>query len=184
MRGVLLAVVLGLMSSLAAAEPKPLPPAPPGGSLAPAPPAGSLPPAPDWTGDAWLNSEPLRLSELRGKVVLVEFWTFGCWNCKNVEPQLRDWHARYADQGLVTVGIHTPEFSHERVVANVKTYVAENDIGWPVLIDNGFRTWRRYGNRYWPAFYLIDKQGRIRHRRIGEGGAAEMESWIRRLLAE
>lgn len=141
-------------------------------------------PAPELAGDVWLNTPPHTLAALRGKVVLVEFWTFACWNCRNVEPHVRDWHERYAERGLVVIGVHTPELDHERDLANVKRYVAEHRIGWPVLVDNGFRTWRAYGNRYWPAFYLIDKQGRIRHQRFGEGGYAEMESRIEALLAE
>jgi thiol-disulfide isomerase/thioredoxin len=140
--------------------------------------------APELAGDAWLNSPPLTLAALRGKVVLVEFWTFACGNCQNVEPHVRDWHERYAPQGLVVIGVHTPELDRERDRANVERYVKEHRIPWPVLVDNGFRTWRAYHNRYWPAFYLIDAQGRIRHQRFGEGGYDEMESQIRRLLAE
>lgn len=141
-------------------------------------------PAPPLTGDSWVNSEPLTLEALRGKVVLVEFWTFACWNCKNVEPYVKDWHARYADDGLVVIAVHTPEFDREKSYVNVRRYVAENGIEHPVLIDNAFTTWRRYGNRYWPAFYLIDKQGRLRLKRVGEGGYATTESWIQRLLGE
>jgi thiol-disulfide isomerase/thioredoxin len=140
--------------------------------------------APELAGDAWLNSPPRTLAELRGKVVLVEFWTFACWNCQNVEPHVRAWHQRYAARGLVVIGVHTPELDRERDLANVKQYVKEHRITWPVLVDNGFRTWRAYGNRYWPAFYLIDGQGRIRHQRFGEGGYEEMEARIRELLAE
>jgi thiol-disulfide isomerase/thioredoxin len=140
--------------------------------------------APELSGEVWLNSAPRTLAALRGQVVLVEFWTFACGNCRNVEPHVRAWHERYAKQGLVVIGVHTPEFDRERELANVKRYLAEHRIDWPVLVDNGFRTWRAYGNRYWPAFYLIDKQGRIRHQRFGEGGYAETEAWIGRLLAE
>jgi thiol-disulfide isomerase/thioredoxin len=149
-------------------------------------PAGAAPPppAPPLSGDAWLNTEPLSLEALRGKVVLVEFWTFACWNCKNVEPYVKDWHARYADEGLVVIAVHTPEFEREKKLENVRRYVAEHEITHPVLIDNGFTTWRRYGNRYWPALYLIDKQGRLRHKRIGEGDYERTESWIQRLLGE
>lgn len=140
--------------------------------------------APELAGDVWLNSAPRTLAELRGKVVLVEFWTFACWNCQNVEPHVRAWHERYAARGLVVIGVHTPELDRERDLANVKQYLKEHRITWPVLVDNGFRTWRAYGNRYWPAFYLIDKQGRIRHQRFGEGGYEETEARIRELLAE
>jgi thiol-disulfide isomerase/thioredoxin len=142
------------------------------------------PPAPDFRAGDWLNAAPQSLPALRGKVVLVEFWTFGCRNCQNVEPHVRAWHERYAAQGLVVIGVHSPEFAHERVRANLERYLGEHRIPWPVLVDDGFHTWRAYRNRYWPAFYLIDKQGRIRHRRVGEGGYAEMASQIEALLAE
>ncbi len=141
-------------------------------------------PAPELTGDRWLNSEPLRMEELRGRVALVEFWTFGCFNCRNVEPHVKSWHARYAEQGLVVIGVHCPEFARERELANLRSYLRAHAITYPVLVDNDFRTWRAYGNRYWPAFYLIDKRGRIRHTRFGEGGYDETDAKIRQLLAE
>jgi len=140
--------------------------------------------APELRGERWLNSEPLRIEALRGNVVLVEFWTFACWNCQNVEPYVKAWHARYAGEGLSVVGVHTPELARERVVANVRGYLKEHGIEYPVLIDNGFATWRAYGNRYWPAMYLVDKRGRIRHAAVGEGRYAETEAKIRELLAE
>lgn len=140
--------------------------------------------APDITNETWLNSTPLRLSDLKGKVVMVEFWTFGCYNCRNVEPYVKQWHRKYADQGLVVIGVHSPEFSHEREVENVQRYLKEHDIHFAVPIDNDFSTWNKYGNRYWPAMYLIDKQGVIRHVRIGEGGYQETERLIQSLLAE
>ena len=131
-----------------------------------------------------MSGKVIDLVDYRGKVVLVEFWTFACWNCKNVEPYVKDWHARYADEGLVVIAVHTPEFEREKKLENVRRYLAEHEITHPVLVDNGFTTWRRYGNRYWPAIYLIDKQGRLRHKRIGEGDYERTESWIQRLLAE
>lgn len=140
--------------------------------------------APDITNTIWLNGEPLRLSDLKGKVVMVEFWTFGCYNCRNVEPYVKQWHRRYAEQGLVVIGVHSPEFSHEREVENVKRYLKEHDIRFAVPIDNDFSTWNKDGNRYWPAMYLIDKQGVIRHIRIGEGGYQDTELYIKALLAE
>lgn len=140
--------------------------------------------APDITNPHWLNSEPLRLADLRGKVVMVEFWTFGCYNCRNVEPYVKQWHRKYAEQGFIVIGVHSPEFSHEREIENVKRYIREHDIGFPVPIDNDFSTWNKYGNRYWPAMYLIDKQGVIRHIRIGEGGYEDTEQWIKNLLSE
>lgn len=140
--------------------------------------------APDITNPTWLNSEPLRLADLRGKVVMVEFWTFGCYNCRNVEPYVKQWHQKYADQGFIIIGVHSPEFSHEREIDNVRRYIKDHDIRFAVPIDNDFSTWNKYGNRYWPAMYLIDKRGIIRHVRIGEGGYQDTEATIRRLLAE
>jgi thiol-disulfide isomerase/thioredoxin len=140
--------------------------------------------APEILNQTWLNSEPLRLAELKGKVVMVEFWTFGCYNCKNVEPYIKAWHKKYAPQGLVIVGVHAPEFSHEADIGNVKNYLKKNDITYPVAIDNDFATWKRYKNRYWPARYLIDKQGVLRAVYIGEGEYTENERQIQALLAE
>ncbi|MEK9141209.1 MAG: redoxin domain-containing protein [Nitrospirota bacterium] len=141
-------------------------------------------PAPDITSETWLNSAPLRMTDLRGKVVMVEFWTFGCYNCRNVEPYVKQWYRQYMDQGFVVIGVHSPEFSHEREIENVKRYMVEHDIRFPVPIDNDFSTWNRYGNRYWPAMYLIDKRGVIRYVKIGEGGYGETERQIQALLAE
>jgi len=146
--------------------------------------AGVGMPAPEITGQNWLNSAPLGLAELKGKVVLLEFWTFGCYNCRNVEPYVKAWHQKYADKGLVVIGVHAPEFSYERVLANVQRYVREHAIQYPVAIDNDFNTWNRYNNRYWPAMYLIDKQGIIRYLRIGEGSYKQTEQQIRALLEE
>ena len=140
--------------------------------------------APDITSPDWINSEPQSLDSLRGKVVLAEFWTFGCFNCRNVEPQVKEWHQRYADQGLVVIGIHSPEFAFEKDVEAVRRYVKEHEIRYPVAIDNDFTNWKRFRNRYWPAMYLIDKQGVIRYVRIGEGGYAQTERVIQTLLAE
>ncbi|MGQ0810709.1 MAG: redoxin domain-containing protein [Nitrospiraceae bacterium] len=140
--------------------------------------------APELTNETWLNSPPLRVAELKGKVVMVEFWTFGCYNCRNVEPYVKEWYRKYMDQGFVVIGVHSPEFKYERDVAGVKRYLSEHDIRYPVPIDNDFATWNRYGNRYWPAMYLIDKQGVIRHVRIGEGGYQDTERLIGELLAE
>ncbi|MDR4479606.1 MAG: redoxin domain-containing protein [Nitrospira sp.] len=140
--------------------------------------------APEITNQTWLNSERLHLADLKGKVVLVEFWTFGCHNCRNVEPYVKQWHLVYGDQGFVVIGVHSPEFSHERDVENVKRYINEHDIRFAVPIDNDFSTWNRYGNRYWPAMYVIDKRGVIRHIRVGEGGYQETERLIQLLLAE
>jgi thiol-disulfide isomerase/thioredoxin len=140
--------------------------------------------APAITNDTWINSEPLRLTELKGKVVLVEFWTFGCYNCQNVEPYVKNWHEKFKDRGLVVIGVHSPEFGYERVVKNVHNYVGKQNIQYAIAIDNDYKTWNSYQNRYWPAMYLIDKQGVIRHIRIGEGGYDQTEQKIRDLLAE
>lgn len=140
--------------------------------------------APDMTNATWLNSAPLQMADLRGKVVMVEFWTFGCYNCQNVEPYVKQWYQQYKDQGFVVIGVHSPEFSHEREIENVKRYMKEHDIRFPVPIDNDFSTWNRYGNRYWPAMYLIDKRGIIRFIKIGDGGYGETERQIQALLAE
>jgi thiol-disulfide isomerase/thioredoxin len=152
------------------------------------PKTASLPdlgPAPELTNDIWLNVDsPLRLEELRGRVVIVEMWTFGCINCKNVIPSLKEWHSKYADQGLVIIGNHYPEFSYERDLENVKKAVADYGIEYAVSQDNDGVTWRAYKNRYWPALYLIDKQGHIRYVHFGEGRYQETEENIQALLAE
>jgi thiol-disulfide isomerase/thioredoxin len=140
--------------------------------------------APDIASKTWFNSAPIHLVDLKGKVVMVEFWTFGCYNCRNVEPHVKDWHRKYADQGFVVIGVHSPEFSYEHDLDQVTRYLKEHDISFPVPIDNDFSTWKRYGNRYWPAMYLIDKQGVIRYVRVGEGGYQETERLIQALLAE
>jgi len=140
--------------------------------------------APDIANPTWLNSDPLRITDLRGKVVMVEFWTFGCYNCRNVEPYIKQWYEQYKEQGFVVIGVHSPEFLHEREIENVKRYMKDHDIRFPVPIDNEFSTWNRYGNHYWPSMYLIDKHGIIRYVKIGEGGYGETERQIQALLAE
>ena len=140
-------------------------------------------PAPDIVSPTWLNSEPLKLENLRGKVVMVEFWTFGCWNCRNIEPYVKEWHKKYASKGLVVIAVHSPEFKYEYDVEKVKTYIQEHRIPYAVPIDNEFRNWRQYRNRYWPTLYLIDKQGNIQYTHIGEGSYEETEQTIQRLLA-
>lgn len=140
--------------------------------------------APDIVGQQWLNSTPLDLARLKGKVIMVEFWTYGCYNCVNVEPHIKKWHAKYKSRGFTVVAVHSPEFSHEREIENVRAYVKRKKIQYPVVIDNDFAIWRRYSNRYWPAMYLIDKQGQIRYRHIGEGRYKQTEQMIQTLLAE
>ena len=140
--------------------------------------------APELLNETWLNTQPLHLTDLRGKVVMVEFWTLGCYNCRNVEPYVKQWNKKFAPQGLVIIGVHSPEFDSERDIENVKRYVREHGITYPVAIDNDFATWKNYNNRYWPALYLIDKQGVIRYMHIGEGEYALTEQKIQSLLAE
>ncbi len=150
--------------------------------------AASLPdlgPAPELTNDTWLNvGSPLRLAALRGKVVIVEMWTFGCINCQHVMPSLKEWHSKYKEQGLVIIGNHFPEFSYEADLANLKDAIARNDIQYAVTQDNDGATWKAYKNHYWPALYLIDKQGHIRYVHIGEGQYKETEENIKALLEE
>lgn len=141
--------------------------------------------APELTNDIWLNVDsPLRLADLRGKVVIVEMWTFGCINCQNVMPSLKEWHAKYKDQGLVIIGNHYPEFSYEADLDNLKEAIIRYDIQYAVAQDNDGVTWRAYKNHYWPALFLIDKQGHIRYVHIGEGRYKETEENIKALLEE
>jgi thiol-disulfide isomerase/thioredoxin len=141
--------------------------------------------APEFSGiDAWINGEPLTMEELRGRVVLIDFWTYTCINCIRTFPFLKQWHARYADDGLVIVGVHTPEFDFEKVYDNVVEATLNDALVWPMAQDNDYVTWRRYSNRFWPAKYLIDKDGVVRYTHFGEGAYAETEDVIRELLAE
>ena len=141
--------------------------------------------APDISGaGTWFNSAPLSLAKLKGKVVLVEFWTFGCYNCRNVEPYVKQWHERYAGGGLVVVGVHTPEFAHEADPARVQRYLVDNHIRHAVVMDNDYLIWKRWSNRYWPAMYLLNKSGELCYRHSGEGRYRETETRIRQLLAE
>lgn len=141
--------------------------------------------APDFIlGGQWFNSEPLSLTGLRGKVVLVDFWTYSCINCQRTLPYLRTWWEKYKDQGLVIIGVHSPEFEFEKDVDNVTQALSDFDVRYPVMQDNDFATWKAYRNRYWPAKYLIDKEGFIRYSHFGEGRYNETETAIRQLLAE
>ncbi|WP_395456434.1 cytochrome c biogenesis protein DipZ [Azospirillum melinis] len=132
----------------------------------------------------WLNSKPLTTEELRGKVVLIDFWTYSCINCIRTLPYLRAWAEKYRDQGLVVVGVHAPEFAFEKRIGNVQKALRDFGITYPVAIDNDFRIWRAFGNSYWPAFYIADATGRIRHHQFGEGGYEQTERVIQDLLAE
>lgn len=133
---------------------------------------------------AWLNTPPLSGAALRGKVVLVDFWTYSCVNCLRALPHVKAWADKYRDQGLVVVGVHTPEFDFEKDVANVRRAVGELGITYPVAVDSDFKIWRAFDNQFWPAHYFIDAQGRIRHHHFGEGNYEASERVIRELLAE
>jgi cytochrome c biogenesis protein CcdA/thiol-disulfide isomerase/thioredoxin len=144
--------------------------------------------APDFTGnDRWFNTPgnaPLDLDGLRGRVVLVDFWTYTCINCIRTLPYLRAWDGRYREHGLTIVGVHTPEFTFEREADNVRSAIAANRLRYPVAQDNEYATWSAWGNQYWPAKYLIDARGRVRYAHFGEGAYEETEAAIRALLAE
>ena len=144
-----------------------------------------LGPAPELTNNTWLNvAAPLHIADLHGKVVIVEMWTFGCINCQHVMPALKEWHAKYKDSGLVIIGNHFPEFDYEADLNNLKQAIVDDGIQYAVAQDNNGDTWRAYNNNYWPALYLIDKQGHIRYVHIGEGNYKETEQNIQTLLAE
>ncbi|WP_353086810.1 cytochrome c biogenesis protein DipZ [Stenotrophomonas sp.] len=148
----------------------------------PLPVEGTLPSLAGATG--WLNSPPLDAPALRGKVVLVDFWTYSCINCLRAMPYVREWAERYRDHGLVVIGVHAPEFAFERNLANVQRAVKDLKVTYPVAIDNDFAIWRGFNNKYWPAHYFIDAQGQIRAHHFGEGNYAQSEQIIRQLLRE
>ena len=142
-------------------------------------------PAPELSNTVWLNTPaPLRLADLRGKVVLLEMWTFECVNCQDVLPALRRWYQQYSPQGLVIIGNHYPEFPEERSLANLKAAVARLDIPYPVAQDNEGATWQAYASNAWPILYLIDKRGHIRYVQVGEGNYNAEEAAIKILLAQ
>ncbi|MBB3316894.1 cytochrome c biogenesis protein CcdA/thiol-disulfide isomerase/thioredoxin [Rhizobium sp. BK181] len=132
----------------------------------------------------WLNSKPLSAEELRGKVVLVDFWTYSCINCIRTIPYVRAWAEKYRDQGLVVIGVHSPEFAFEKRIGNVRQAIDKFQIGYPVAIDNNFKIWRSFANNYWPAHYFIDAKGQIRHTQFGEGDYERSERVVQDLLAE
>ena len=132
----------------------------------------------------WLNSPPLTAAGLRGKVVVVDFWTYSCVNCLRTLPYVRAWYEKYKDQGLVLIGVHAPEFAFEKDIDNVKRAVKDLKVDYPVAIDNNYAIWRAFDNRYWPAHYFVDAEGRVRHHHFGEGEYAESEAIIQQLLAE
>lgn len=132
----------------------------------------------------WFNGEPLSRQQLIGKVVVVEFWALGCINCRHALPHVAAWYERYKERGLVVVGVHAPEFDSERPAQVVRQAAAAMKLGFPIALDNGFQTWNAFRNEYWPAAYFVDAQGRIRHRRYGEGAYEQGERVIQSLLAE
>ncbi len=132
----------------------------------------------------WLNSQPLTAADLRGKVVLVDFWTYTCINWIRTLPYVRAWADKYRDQGLVVIGVHTPEFEFEKNIDNVRRAVHDMRVAYPVAIDSDYAVWRAFGNNAWPAVYLVDAQGRVRYRHLGEGEYERTERMIQQLLAE
>jgi len=151
-------------------------------AMAPLPVEGEFPPLGGATG--WLNSQPLTAAGLRGKVVLVDFGTYTCINWLRSLPYVRAWAGKYKDQGLVVIGIHTPEFRFEKELDNVRRAVKDRNIDFPVAIDNDYAIWDAFDNQYWPALYVIDAKGRIRHHQFGEGGYERSERVIQQLLGE
>ncbi|MBK8904775.1 MAG: redoxin domain-containing protein [Anaerolineaceae bacterium] len=144
--------------------------------------------APEFQNEVWLNSDsPVTLADQRGKVVLLEFWTFGCINCQRTIPWVKEWQAQYEGDDFTVISIHYPEFAYEREIDNVRDALARYEITYPVAIDNDRQTWRAYNQRYWPTTYLIDKNGRIRYHHIGEftrGTDQEAVAAIEALMAE
>lgn len=132
----------------------------------------------------WLNSTPLKLEELHGKVVLIDFWTYTCINWRRTMPYVRDWYSKYKDQGLVVIGVHTPEFSFEQEIRNIRNANREMNIDYPVAVDSRYAIWNSFQNHYWPALYLIDANGKIRYQKFGEGDYRETELKIQHLLKE
>jgi len=139
--------------------------------------------APNFTGISnWFNSAPLNMADLRGKVVLVDFWTYGCVNCVNTLPHVTELYGKYRDRGLVVVGVHTPEFPFERSASNVQAALKRHGITYPVAQDNDSQTWNAYRNQYWPAQYIVDQSGKIVFQHGGEGQYEQMDRTIARLL--
>lgn len=146
--------------------------------------ASKAPAAPALAEGNWINSDPLTLAKLRGRVVLVEFWTFGCYNCRNTLSSVKEWDARYRDRGLTIVGVHTPETNSEYNLDNVRREVPSLGVKYPVVTDNDYKTWKAFGVEAWPTILVVDKQGRVRWLHVGEGKYDETENVIKTLLAE
>jgi cytochrome c biogenesis protein CcdA/thiol-disulfide isomerase/thioredoxin len=135
-------------------------------------------------GTAWLNSPPLTRASLRGKVVLIDFWAFGCYNCRNALPYVKAYYSKYKDRGFLVIGVHTPEFPYEKDRKNVERALAELGVRYPVVMDNDYRIWNAFHNQYWPAAYYVDARGGVRYHHFGEGRYEEQEQVIQQLLAE
>ena len=147
-------------------------------------PANNAPAASAFAESNWINSDRLTPEKLRGRVVLVEFWTFGCYNCRNTLPYVKDWDAKYRDRGLTVVGVHTPELSEEYILDNVRREILSLGIKYPIVTDNDYKTWKAYSVEAWPTIFVLDKQGRIRWLHIGEGRYNDTENVIKALLSE
>lgn len=139
---------------------------------------------PAYGAERWLNSRPLTMKELRGRVVVIDFWEYTCINCIRTLPYVTEWHRRYADYGVVIVGVHTPEFSFGRERANVARAVEEFDIEYPVVLDGDYEIWRAYANSYWPRKYVVSRDGKIIYDHVGEGGYAQTEELLQKLVRE
>src|SRR5215467_23695 len=142
------------------------------------------PTAPELSSGVWINSAPLTLKSLHGRVVLIEFWTFACSNCRNTLPTIKKWDTQYRDKGLTIIGVHTPEQDYESNVDNLRREVASLGVKYAVVTDNDYSTWKAYGVEAWPTLFLLDKQGRVRLTHVGEGAYDETEEAIKKLLAE
>jgi thiol-disulfide isomerase/thioredoxin len=142
------------------------------------------PVAPEISNGTWINSDPLTLKSLRGRVVLIEFWTFACYNCRNTLPSLEKWDTQYREKGLTIIGVHTPELDFERDLDQLRREVAGLGIKYPVVTDQDYSTWKAYKVEAWPTVFLLDKQGRVRWTHVGEGYYDETEEVFKKLLAE
>jgi thiol-disulfide isomerase/thioredoxin len=142
------------------------------------------PAAPELSNGTWINSEPLTLKSLHGRVVLIEFWTFACYNCRNTLPTVKKWDAQYRDKGLTIIGVHTPETDLESNLNDVRREVAKLGVKYPVVTDNDYSTWKAYKVEAWPTLFLLDKQGRVRWTHVGEGYYDQTEEVIKKLLAD
>jgi peptide-methionine (R)-S-oxide reductase len=140
--------------------------------------------SPDFGLGTWINSDPLTIKSLRGRVVLIEFWTFGCYNCRNTLPFIKGWHERYGNKGLTIVGVHSPEFDAEKKIENVRREVNSLGIRYPVVTDNEYLTWRAFNVEAWPTIVVLDRNGRVRWSHVGEGSYDQTEQVIQKLLGE